>query len=494
MKKISLKIILPFLAVSAALTSCKKSYLDRRPSDQIVLDSVFKTTASARGAIQGLNGLMFAPNGNGDHHIFGQKTIDLMADLMGEDMPISGFGAGWFYGAYSYQDAQRGTSTAAYTWTYYFRIVNNANQIIANIDGAQGPQSEKDYIKGQALFYRAFAYYNLSIYFQDSYPMVKKAGGLDDTSRYSCVPIYTAPTQTGTYRHSVGDVYKQIDSDLNTAIPLLASGSRSSKTEVNQTVAKGLKARVALMKEDWATAAQNAADARQGFPLMAAQDVLTGFNDINNSEWIWGSVISIEQTGIFESFLSQMDVDMNGYASLGMQKCVLNTLYGSIKATDARKKWWYSPQEARGTVYFAYGQRKFRRKLAGSWAADVSYMRAAEMLLIEAEAQQMLGNETKAKDLLEELGEHRDTAYVRSTNTGAALLTEIRNQRRIELWGEGFRFSDIRRQILGLTRQGTNHDDALYGETGSLPSDDPSFRFKIVQTELDANKLIKQNY
>jgi hypothetical protein len=42
--------------------------------------------------------------------------------------------------------------------------------------------------------------------------------------------------------------------------------------------------------------------------------------------------------------------------------------------------------------------------------------------------------------LCNELVKKRDAAYTRSTKTGTALLNEILFHRRIELWGEGFRF------------------------------------------------------
>lgn len=47
---------------------------------------------------------------------------------------------------------------------------------------------------------------------------------------------------------------------------------------------------------------------------------------------------------------------------------------------------------------------------------------------------------------------NRDASYTLSTNTGQALIDEIMVQRRVELWGEGFRFLDLKRLNLPLDR------------------------------------------
>lgn len=48
----------------------------------------------------------------------------------------------------------------------------------------------------------------------------------------------------------------------------------------------------------------------------------------------------------------------------------------------------------------------------------------------------------------------------RKGNTGDALAEEIMNSRRVELWGEGFRFYDLKRLHLSIKR-GSNFDIAF---------------------------------
>jgi hypothetical protein len=68
----------------------------------------------------------------------------------------------------------------------------------------------------------------------------------------------------------------------------------------------------------------------------------------------------------------------------------------------------------------------------------------AEMYLIEAEAKAWMGDATASQALFT-LISNRNPAYVKST-AGQTLVNEIYLHRRLELWGEGFRFYDLKEQ------------------------------------------------
>lgn len=124
---------------------------------------------------------------------------------------------------------------------------------------------------------------------------------------------------------------------------------------------------------------------------------------------------------------------------------------------------------------------------------DVPYMRAAEMYLIEAEARARQGQDAAAQTALFELAKNRDYNYVSSANTGQALIDEILFQRRIELWGEGFRFTDLKRTNSPLNRSGIpNHLPILISVT-SVPAGDERWEWLFPQDEVNANKQIVQN-
>ena len=69
------------------------------------------------------------------------------------------------------------------------------------------------------------------------------------------------------------------------------------------------------------------------------------------------------------------------------------------------------------------------------------------------------------------------------------------DSRRIERWGEGFRWFDLKRQGLGVKRDdtGTNHVAAVINNVWTIASTDPKWVIKIPKQEIDANPLCKQN-
>ncbi|MBC7571607.1 MAG: RagB/SusD family nutrient uptake outer membrane protein, partial [Spirosoma sp.] len=83
-------------------------------------------------------------------------------------------------------------------------------------------------------------------------------------------------------------------------------------------------------------------------------------------------------------------------------------------------------------------------------------------------------------------------AYKLSTSTGTKLIDEILFYRRIELWGEGHRFLDLKRLNLPLNRNGANHNPAA-AVLFDVPAGDKQWEFLIPRREMNANKAIVQN-
>ncbi|HMR58383.1 MAG TPA: RagB/SusD family nutrient uptake outer membrane protein, partial [Cyclobacteriaceae bacterium] len=101
--------------------------------------------------------------------------------------------------------------------------------------------------------------------------------------------------------------------------------------------------------------------------------------------------------------------------------------------------------------------------------------------------------EAAARNALFSLVTTRVPDYVTSFNTGAALIDEILLQRRIELWGEGFRFFDLKRMNLPLNRNGANFVSAVIAGLYDVPAGDVRWEFLIPRDELNANKAVVQN-
>ena len=235
---------------------------------------------------------------------------------------------------------------------------------------------------------------------------------------------------------------------------------------------------------------------------MSREDYKRGFNDYNNQEWMWGSHIIEEQTEFFGNFGAYISRNFSSSNIRNNPKAINSKLYKTIPGSDIRSKLFdskgvHSDLPPGITISSRHRRRnytsqKFLSAGTGDSRMDVPYMRAAEMYLIEAEAKARL-NQSDAADILAILGNARDTAYVKSTNTGQALVDEILLQRRWELWGEGFRFYDLKRLDAPLDRTGANHSATLTGDVLEVDAGAAEWQWLFNQDILNANPLIKQN-
>jgi hypothetical protein len=423
---------------------------------------------------------------SGRHDSYGQKSWDLANDLMGNDMVVHSAGYGWYNASYQLTEWTFVTNDRHpdNAWRYYFRLVGQVNQIMAALDALSDPQAtqaDKDRVRGEALGLRAYAYYFLINYFQQTYKGNESKPG---------VPVYTSVALKGNPRGTVQNVYDQIIADLIQAETLLTGKAQINKTRMDVRVVQGFRARTALVMEDWATAATYANKARQGYAPMTTAQYADGFSRITNPEWMWGALIPSDQATIYASLFSHIDIFTQGYAYLGGQKKITKALYDQIPATDVRKSMFNDPANATATNP-AYNQLKFRVPTPGSWAADYLYMRAGEMYMIEAEALARQGQDGPARTVLQTLVQARNPSYSAAGFSGAALLNEIMFQRRIELWGEGFSLIDLKRWKTGLARPtgaGNHGAPSLNPTVYTTGADDPRLIMKIPQRELDANE------
>ena len=118
------------------------------------------------------------------------------------------------------------------------------------------------------------------------------------------------------------------------------------------------------------------------------------------------------------------------------------------------------------------------------------YMRAPEMVLIEAEAYARMGQEAKAAEVLSVLMNSRQPSWSKLHST--ASVEDVLLQRRIELWGEGFVRFDLIRNNKGVDRkyEGSNH---LPGHLIQVPAQDKRWVYQIPMSEMQENSHISED-
>ncbi len=468
------------------LSACSEDFLETAPTNQISDADVFLSVQGCQTVLDGVLRNMRAYS-DGRHDQFGVKAIDLGYDLMGDDMVQARHH--WFGFDYRLDNNQATYAKTSFIWRQFYRIINNVNNILANIDNATGNNpAQKASVKAQALALRAYAYHNLAEAYQQAYAANPNAPG---------VPIYTEPTQEGNPRAPLTEVYKRINDDLDEAIALMTQNTiaRRHISDINLNVAHGLRARAALYMEDWAKARDHALAARTGYNINTRTQFTAGFDSYQSQVWMWGLEINDEQSTIYASLFSQLDMSVPGYTGLNLgPKLASRAMYEKMADGDIRKELIGPYVIASGTTYDMVNL-KFNAGRAGgkSFAADYVMMRPEEMLLIEAEARWRLNDFTGAAGLVQQLRDARYSESVLVTETGQALLDAILFERRIELWGEGFRMRDIRRLQIPLDRTGSNHlayaNNPLHLE---LPARSPLFIYLLPQAEIDNNKSINE--
>lgn len=126
------------------------------------------------------------------------------------------------------------------------------------------------------------------------------------------------------------------------------------------------------------------------------------------------------------------------------------------------------------------------------------YMRAAEMCLTEAEAAWHNNDMTTAQNCLKEINGKRISGYT-CTATGEELLKEIQLSRRIELWGEGFGWSDFKRWNLPINRRAWVANDPTSGNwmperAGVVETTkNHGWMFTLPNSESDYNDQVDRN-
>lgn len=497
-----MKKILIVLAFFSLIIGCKKDYYNVGPTGDVDEGAIFTTTGNASNVINGIYRYLYSRYSAQNQP--GHGGVMLMLDFMGEDLhqavaswytPGNGTG-GWVN--------QRNDSYlyVEYPFRLYYRCIGNANALIENIDAAIGTDADKKRLKAEALTMRAWAYFNLVQIYAKRYDASTVPNGQLGLS----MPLSAADSKLP--RSTVEEVYTQIKKDLTDAITAFGTASPppvgpQTKSHLSIRAALAIRARVALTTQDYVNAAAFAKQVVDlgGHSLMTNAAYQTGFNDLSNPEWIWGAYVQDDQGDTFGSYFGQISYDGNTSYIRGVPKRINSALYGQITSTDVRKKMWEpSPTTANFPLPLTsytrspYMSRKFAIRNLPT-IGDVPYIRLAEMYLIMAEAYAKTpGKEVEARQALYTLAVNRDPSYTLSVNTGQALINEIMFHRRVEFWGEGFRFFDLKRLNQSLDRTVVpNFVSASAGGTLQVPAGSNLWQFVIPISEIQANPNSVQN-
>lgn len=503
MKKIINKLFAgSLLAGMMLVSSCAGDYLDTAPTDSTGATDAVGTTANAMKALNGIAKIMTTQHSYFGGGFAGENNIMIQYESYpSENYNYNYYASGW--SPIFNQEFHTRTNSIydAYAWYYYYTIAGNANTILANIDNAEGTEAERNFVKASALTFRAYAFEKLVHYYcwrwQDS-----------NNGASQGIVLRLDESTGGQGYATLAETYAQIYKDLDEAIMLFEqSGMDRNASQVwmpNINVAHAIYARAALTKQDYTKALTEAKLARQNYPLMSNAEYHAGFCN-PTSEWIFGSFGSAQENNWYWSYGTQYACNgyyanatgaANGAGSIGRE------LINRIPNDDARKALFltedkfpgynFNDGSAMDLGYGILGMGDDEKKADALWEEAAAYcqkmavsgleapyqagymylggqlkfyvfdtpgvsylpfIRSSEMVLVEAEANYFLNDETAARASLVELNatSGRNPEYT-CDKSGEALWNEIMDYRELELWGEGFAWSDYKRWNRDIVR------------------------------------------
>ena len=506
-----------FLVGLSSLTLVPTSCIDEvEPTDVASEEAIGRSALATEGLLMGMP--MYLNAADDDYHFqFGYGCMIHMRDVMTGDQTVTYSGYDWFSPWASASGMGKTYARPSYVYNYYYKLAQTANGLIAAVDTT----TATDPAKGNwacASAFRAMTYLDIARMYEflpnDKIASVNADG--NDVAGLTA-PIVTEKTTQEEARNNPRATHQEmfdfILNDLDNAEKYIELMENSSKTLPHLDAVYGLKARLYLWNGDYEEAekyAHLAIAATKTKPMTRAQSLSTtaGFNDI--SLWMWGSQMTSEddavKTGIINWTSWMSNETTFGYASAGPFVSIDRALYDRISDTDWRKLLWKAPEghplfgqnpwlvdEGTAASFPDYASLKFRPNEGNmedyktGAASAFPLMRVEEMYFIEAEAAAHQDAARGAELLNAFMKANRDAAYSCPATSTEGVVDEVILQKRIELWGEGHTFFDIKRLNISVTRayKGTNvTDDNQLMNTNGRPA---WMNFVISQSEEDNN-------
>ncbi len=535
MKKLISKYIVAtlFVAMGSATVSCSNDYLNTSPTESIDSKAAVDNVVNAYATLNGIAKAMTVQQAYYGQGFAGENAIIRLYEcLPSQNYNYNRYASGWAPLHNQTFHTRTNSIYLSYAWAYYYQLIINANDIILNIDNAEGNEADKKFIKASALCFRAYAFEKLIHYYcyrwQDSNNGTSKGLPLRLDTKTDSIPAA-----------SLADTYKQVYADCEEAIKLFKESKiNRNPSEVwipNINVAHAIFARAALNKQDYQKALEQAKLALQGVTLMSGKEYAEGFYK-PNKEWLLGSYGSEKEQNWYWAF--GVEMACNGYSANNAETgagTIGHELITRIPNNDARKQLFITEDKFKhidihkdvdqsfglikdenkdvyaqadsiiakhslpglekpyknGFIYLD-GQLKFW-VTAQPGVSYVPFIRGSEMKLIEAEANYFLGNIPDAQRALVELnaGTGRNLEY-KCTKTGKDLFNEIKDYREVELWGEGFAWSDYKRWNIPVVRKSFKDGGNAHSAVAKTikPEDGNKWTWLIPQNEIDYNEKL----
>ncbi|TDW97088.1 RagB/SusD family nutrient uptake outer membrane protein [Dinghuibacter silviterrae] len=396
------------------LTSCSKNWLDEKPDSKLAV-------ATTLNDFQALNDgpLLYVTNALGE--------------IGGDNYYISDLSFQYLYNfdiaEYIWAPNGYGVSSES-DWEILYKNIFSSNTVLdglSNVDVSSGSATQYDQVKGTALYFRGYDYYELAQTFCKSYD---SATAQSDPG----IPLMLhADVNERPGRGTVAQLYGQLFSDLLQAAALLPNADQLYKTRPNKAAAFAMLARAYLSIGSYRLAELYADSA------LAIKNVLLDYNTLSANGFQSMPGFNDNPEVIAYSTIFAGD-DLSPYGSL-----IDSTLYNLYDSSDLRQTMFFTD----AMNYIGIPGQVFYGTYNGSNNGNFFTAPAVdELYLIRAECEARNGQVTASRNDLNFLLQYRYVTGkftpVNLSNTDS-LLAKILLERRKELVMRATRWTDLRR-------------------------------------------------
>ncbi|UCS92103.1 RagB/SusD family nutrient uptake outer membrane protein [Echinicola marina] len=367
----------------------------------------------------------------------------IMGDLLGGDLNSAGSVNGGGTNAFISNILRPEHAYPKNIWIGYYEALYQVNTLLESLESLSD-SPELNQVRGVSHYFRAYIYYNL-------------------VSKYGGVPIMRENTMEKLPRNTLEEVYAFIEEDLEYAVqyaPDFSADLGGDYHYVSKDAAMAMMARVKLQQGKNSAAAALAEEliAKPYFKLDSFEKI---FRRQANSELIFAFVnLTIESSINLSTWFYTYAHPQSGSYVFKPNPWAMDIFTAEDNRTDV-------------SVDIYEGLDVVNKYPSGQTGTDqLNVSRLAEMYLISAEGQGLAG-----LDRLNELRAARGLGPVTASSEDQ-YLDLVLEERRRELFAEGFRWVDLVRTGKAITEIGIQERETL------LP---------IPETELMLNEKLVQN-
>lgn len=459
------KKIYPILAAGVSLLlfqQCRERFLDVKPSTSLIVPASLEDIENLLDNEAEINQSGGLGQLSADEYYYINK-----AEWEAETSPSARNAYTWAADLYEGEEFIRDWNTP-YTSIFY---ANSALETLTDMPPGERDSSYGKYLRGRALFIRAFAHFDLVKNFCTAYNPATADTDLGIPIRMS------AGVDNIASRSNLNDSYQAILSDLEEALEYLPSQFDAEKrNRPSKLACLALLARIYHYMGNYDLAEKHA-DA-----CLALYSKLIDYNTVD-----------IERVNPFTR--TNDEVIISASQVIGLFSTVSGAFNTSI-SIDTTLLALYEPDDLRLQAFYGTRADGYTYKKPGYNDGNYPFTGLAtdEMYLIKAECQARRGVAAESMETLNSLLRHRykaGTYTEQHTDNAGEALNIILGERRKELVWRGIRWMDLKR--LNAEGAGISLKRILDGNTYELPANSPLWVFPIPDTEITLSG-ITQNH